>query len=100
MKVGNLTWSRLGAPTAGPLLAASPRFVSQPQAQERKPNIRMEREPREMGVVAGVAAFLLAAGLTIAPAAAQQATGVLGSPSATTPINGKQLPPPPPKFGG
>jgi hypothetical protein len=29
-----------------------------------------------------------------------QTTGVLGSPSATTTIDGKQLPPPDPKFGG
>ena len=29
-----------------------------------------------------------------------QVTGVLGSPEATTTIDGKQLPPPPPKFGG
>ena len=33
-------------------------------------------------------------------AAAQQVTGTLGSPSATTTISGKQLPPPDPKFGG
>ena len=31
---------------------------------------------------------------------AQQVTGTLGSPSATTTISGKQLPPPDPKFGG
>src|SRR5262247_4838139 len=31
---------------------------------------------------------------------AQQVTGELGSPSATTTINGKQLPPPDPTFGG
>ena len=31
---------------------------------------------------------------------AQQITGVLGSPSATTTIPGNQLPPPPPAFGG
>lgn len=31
---------------------------------------------------------------------AQQVSGVLGSPSATTTISGKQLPPPDPKFGG
>src|SRR5271156_5874833 len=31
---------------------------------------------------------------------AQQVTGVLGSPSATTTIPGNQLPPPPPEFGG
>ena len=34
------------------------------------------------------------------PATAQQITGVPGSPSATTTINGDQLPPPPPEFGG
>ena len=33
-------------------------------------------------------------------ATAQQVTGVLGSPSATTTLDGKQLPPPDPKFGG
>src|SRR5260221_8826276 len=33
-------------------------------------------------------------------ALAQQATGVPGSPGATTTIDGKQLPPPDPKFGG
>ena len=33
-------------------------------------------------------------------ALAQQVTGTLGSPSATTTISGKQLPPPDPKFGG
>jgi hypothetical protein len=31
---------------------------------------------------------------------AQQVTGVLGSPEATATIDGKQLPPPDPKFGG
>jgi arylsulfatase A-like enzyme len=34
------------------------------------------------------------------PVAAQQTTGTPGSPSATTTIDGKYLPPPPPKFGG
>ena len=33
-------------------------------------------------------------------AGAQEVTGVLGSPGATTTIDGKQLPPPAPKFGG
>ena len=33
-------------------------------------------------------------------AGAPQITGVLGSPDATTTIDGKQLPPPDPKFGG
>ncbi len=38
--------------------------------------------------------------LVAVPGAAQQVTGELGSPSATTTISGQQLPPPPPKFGG
>jgi arylsulfatase len=41
-------------------------------------------------------AAVMAAGI----AHAQQVTGTPGSPSATTTIDGKQLPPPPPKFGG
>jgi arylsulfatase len=43
---------------------------------------------------------LLAAILAVTSIAAQQATGVPGSPSATTTVDGKQLPAPPPKFGG
>jgi hypothetical protein len=41
-------------------------------------------------------------GLSLAAvtAHAQQETGVPGSPSATTTIDGKPLPPPPPEFGG
>jgi len=43
--------------------------------------------------------FLL--GTSYLPGAmAQQITGTPGSPSATTTLNGKQLPPSPPKFGG
>ena len=38
--------------------------------------------------------------LTTESSLAQQITGELGSPSATTTISGKQLPPPDPKFGG
>ena len=34
------------------------------------------------------------------PMLAQQVTGTPGSPSATTTIDGRQLPPPDPKFGG
>jgi hypothetical protein len=46
------------------------------------------------------AALLFPATLSIATAAAQQVTGELGSPSATTTIDGKQLPPSAPPFGG
>ena len=38
--------------------------------------------------------------LSAGPALAQQVTGELGSPSATTTIDGLQLPPPDPAFGG
>lgn len=48
----------------------------------------------------GVLTLALAAALGTMPAAAQQVTGTLGSPSATTTIPGNQLPPPAPKFGG
>jgi len=37
---------------------------------------------------------------TVSASAAPRVTGVLGTPGATTTISGKQLPPPPPKFGG
>jgi hypothetical protein len=37
---------------------------------------------------------------TCLPAGAQQITGAPGSPSATTTIDGKYLPPPPAPFGG
>ncbi|WP_313951246.1 arylsulfatase, partial [Accumulibacter sp.] len=44
---------------------------------------------------------LLFAALAFAgPATAQQVTGTLGSPSATTTVSNKQLPAPDPKFGG
>jgi Sulfatase len=45
-------------------------------------------------------ATLTLAIVTVAPTVAQQIEGVPGSPSATTTIDGKYLPPPPPKFGG
>ena len=49
-----------------------------------------------------VAIALCAAAFTLPSSSclAQQVTGELGSPNATTTIDGKQLPPPDPKFGG
>jgi arylsulfatase A-like enzyme len=49
-----------------------------------------------------VALLIMLLSTLLAPlsAVAQQVTGELGSPSATTTIDGKQLPPPPMKFGG
>ncbi len=43
---------------------------------------------------------LLLSSVALPTAIAQQITGTPGSPSATTTLNGKQLPPSPPKFGG
>jgi len=52
-------------------------------------------------VVANMAAVCFLAGLLYAvPVAAQVITGTPGSPSATVTIDGKQIPPPPMKFGG
>jgi arylsulfatase A-like enzyme len=59
----------------------------------------MERKPTAI-ILAASAAILMAAAIAVAPALAQQVTGIPGSPSATTTLDGKQLPPPPPKFGG
>jgi arylsulfatase A-like enzyme len=54
---------------------------------------RFGRLPRIIPIVA-------CAALLAETAAAQQVTGTLGSPGATTTISGKQLPAPAPKFGG
>src|ERR1700733_1153328 len=48
----------------------------------------------------GLLATVAIAAVSGLPAAAQQITGTPGSPGATTTIDGKYLPPPPPKFGG
>ena len=49
------------------------------------------------GTTLTVACLLCAPGTS---SFAQQITGTPGSPGATTTIDGKYLPPPPPKFGG
>ena len=57
---------------------------------------------KDMGRLAArafVGASLLI-GLGTTAALPQQVTGTRGSPSATTTIDGKQLPPPDPRFGG
>src|SRR4029077_296513 len=56
----------------------------------------MNANPIRATLFAGFA--LLAVAHTTAEA--QQTTGTPGSPGATTTIDGKYLPPPPPKFGG
>ena len=55
------------------------------------------RGPR-MRMLKGIAIVL--AGLVTCGAVAQQVTGTLGSPSATSTVSNAQLPTPDPKFGG
>jgi len=52
------------------------------------------------GIRLGLLATVAIAAVSGLPAAAQQITGTPGSPGATTTIDGKYLPPPPPSFGG
>ncbi len=47
-----------------------------------------------------VFSFVLLSTVLLLPTKAQETTGTPGSPGATTTIDGKQLPPPDPKFGG
>ena len=55
---------------------------------------------RRPGVFSCLAVVICVVALAVVPASAQQITGVPGSASATTTVDGKQLPPPDPKFGG
>ena len=51
--------------------------------------------------LAGTAALAIAIAMSfVSAASADDVTGTLGAPNATTTISGKQLPPPDPKFGG
>jgi arylsulfatase A-like enzyme len=56
----------------------------------------LDHDRGSLGLAAACLLFLLPA----VPINAQETTGEPGSPSATTTIDGKQLPPPDPKFGG
>ena len=47
-----------------------------------------------------VFSFVFLSAVLLQPVRAQETTGKVGSPGATTTIDGKQLPPPDPKFGG
>lgn len=57
----------------------------------------MRQSPSIRSVVLGVATLLV---LAASSTTAQKVTDELGSPSATTSLDGRQLPPPDPKFGG
>jgi arylsulfatase A-like enzyme len=56
--------------------------------------------PMKMQMTAAFAVVIISGLLLSRATVAQQVTGELGSPGATTTITGKQLPPPDPKFGG
>jgi hypothetical protein len=60
--------------------------------------IKQKTLPTAAAVILALTSVIPA--LSSAPADGQQVTGTPGSPSATTSIDGAQLPPPPPKFGG
>ena len=55
---------------------------------------------RSISTRAALALGMALALVATSSALGQQVTGTLGSPSATTTISGKQLPPPHPTFGG
>lgn len=60
----------------------------------------MNIRSRVQALATPVLSLLLCGSLPLAASAAVQVNGVLGSPSATTTINGKQIPAPVDKFGG
>ena len=59
--------------------------------------IHRTKSPIKRILISGIFAAVVFVAL---PVRAQQVTGELGSPSATTSIDGRQLPAPDPKFGG
>ena len=50
--------------------------------------------------ISSLVPLISALAIMTSPVLAQQTTGVPGAPDATTTIDGKYIPPPPPKFGG
>ena len=71
-------------------------------ANHLRPRMRQQTKTMKNKLkYSAVPLLIAAAAMFVAlPASAQQTTGAPGSPSATTTIDGKQLPPPDPKFGG
>src|SRR5262245_40553983 len=82
-------------PSGGPIALGCRATVSNPEAPMIESHLAIPRRLALRGLVA--ASLLFALGTT---GFAQQTTGTPGSPSATTTIDGKYLPNPPPKFGG
>ena len=66
----------------------------------RHTSMSLVRLLRRYGLIVVAAAALCVASSALPPAGAQQTAPSPGSPAATMTLDGKQLPPPPPKFGG
>jgi hypothetical protein len=60
----------------------------------------MEKTWKSVGLLQLGAVLPMLLLVNVGPVVAPQVTGTSGSPSATTTIDGTQIPPPPPKFGG
>ncbi len=60
----------------------------------------MKRGFETRSIIAKIAVSLFSGGLAFAALAAEKITGELGAPTATVTLDGKQIPPPPMKFGG
>src|SRR5437868_4912699 len=73
-------------------------FSHSPAQAESQPQYQAKGSKIIKHISSGM--FVAALMAATAFAQAQQITGTLGSPSATTTIDGKQLPSPDPKFGG
>jgi arylsulfatase len=69
-------------------------------ATVKQRSAQMNIRSRVQALATPVLSLLLCGSLPLAASAAVQVNGVLGSPSATTTINGKQIPAPVDKFGG
>jgi arylsulfatase A-like enzyme len=63
-------------------------------------NISEEESEMKNFTIEAVWIFVFCLFILVSPTIAQETTGKVGSPSATTTIDGKQLPTPDPKFGG
>src|ERR1700730_7777810 len=82
------------------------RVTSGSAASNERKNVMIDEQIRcrlkqRLLLATSLAGLLIALpGLFAAPAAAQPITGTPGTPAATMTLDGKQLPPEPPKFGG
>src|SRR6266436_4661383 len=79
---------------------ASRHSIGEAMPTLRHTSMSLVRLLRRYGLIVVAAAALCVASSALPPAGAQQTAPSPGSPAATMTLDGKQLPPPPPKFGG